>query len=62
MELTNTLSLIAQGLLIIALPVVIADLLSAVLAGRTGLPVAGRALTALQRAIEAKQDLGVRAP
>ncbi|WP_330299770.1 AAA family ATPase [Streptomyces sp. NBC_00503] len=37
-------------------------LFSAVLARRTGLPVAGRALTALQRAIEAKQDLGVRAP
>ncbi|MEV4427144.1 AAA family ATPase [Streptomyces sp. NPDC049602] len=37
-------------------------LCSAVLARRTGLPVAGRALTALQRAIEAKQDLGVRAP
>ncbi|MFF8377779.1 AAA family ATPase [Streptomyces sp. NPDC015661] len=37
-------------------------LCSAVLARRTGLPVAGRALTALQRAIDAKQDLGVRAP
>lgn len=37
-------------------------LFSAVLARRTGLPVAGRALTALQLAIEAKQDLGVRAP
>ncbi|MFE9566028.1 AAA family ATPase [Streptomyces sp. NPDC006487] len=37
-------------------------LFSAVLARRTGLPVAGRALTALQRAIDAKQDLGVRAP
>ncbi|MFD8210160.1 AAA family ATPase [Streptomyces sp. NPDC059695] len=37
-------------------------LFSAVLARRTGLPVAGRALTALRRAIEAKQDLGVRAP
>ncbi|MFD9318421.1 AAA family ATPase [Streptomyces sp. NPDC060053] len=37
-------------------------LCSAVLARRTGLPVAGRALTALRRAIEAKQDLGVRAP
>ncbi|MET9674385.1 AAA family ATPase [Streptomyces sp. NPDC006482] len=37
-------------------------LFSAVLARRTDLPVAGRALTALQRAIEAKQDLGVRAP
>ncbi|WRZ94624.1 AAA family ATPase [Streptomyces sp. NBC_01007] len=37
-------------------------LCSAVLARRTGLPVAGQALTALRRAIEAKQDLGVRAP
>ncbi|NEC90110.1 AAA family ATPase [Streptomyces sp. SID12501] len=37
-------------------------LCSAVLARRTGLPVAGRALTALRRAIKAKQDLGVRAP
>ncbi|MEU9448707.1 AAA family ATPase [Streptomyces sp. NPDC048277] len=37
-------------------------LCSAVLARRTGLPVAGRALSALRRAIEAKQDLGVRAP
>ncbi|MFD5624934.1 AAA family ATPase [Streptomyces sp. NPDC127072] len=37
-------------------------LCSAVLARRTGLPVAERALTALRRAIEAKQDRGVRAP
>ncbi|MFE7511764.1 hypothetical protein ACFU8I_11130, partial [Streptomyces sp. NPDC057540] len=37
-------------------------LFSAVLARRTGLPVAGRASTALRRAIGAKQDLGVRAP
>ncbi|MHB9857093.1 adenylate/guanylate cyclase domain-containing protein [Streptomyces sp. YIM S03343] len=37
-------------------------LCSAVLARRTGLPVAGRALSTLRRAIEAKQDLGVRAP